>query len=38
MIKGRILFLEDNMDTYKLVHFFLDRNWHEMFLAVNGTV
>ena len=36
MIKGRILFLEDNMDTYKLVQFFMERNRHEMFLAING--
>ena len=36
MIKDRILFLEDNMETYKLVQFFMKRNRHEMFLAVNG--
>ena len=36
MIKGRILFLEDNMDTYKLVQFFMERNRHEMFLVING--
>ena len=33
---GRILFVEDNMDTYELVQFFMERNGYEMFLAVNG--
>jgi len=36
MTKGRILFIEDNMDTYELVQFFMERNGHEMFLAFNG--
>jgi len=36
MEKGRILVVEDNMDTYKLVHFVLQKNGFETFLAVNG--
>lgn len=36
MEKGRILVVEDNMDTYKLVHFILQKNGFETFLAVNG--
>ncbi len=36
MLKGRILFVEDNMDAYKLVCFFMEHNEYEMFLAVNG--
>ena len=36
MSKGRILVVEDNMDTYELVHFILERNGFETFLAVNG--
>ncbi len=36
MIKGRILYVEDNMDSYELVRFILERNGYEAFLAVNG--
>lgn len=36
MSKGRILVVEDNMDTYELVNFFLEKNGFETFLAVNG--
>jgi CheY-like chemotaxis protein len=36
MEKGRILVVEDNMDTYTLVHFILQKNGFETFLAVNG--
>jgi two-component system, cell cycle response regulator DivK len=36
MNKGRILIVEDNMDTYELVHFILEKNGFETFLAVNG--
>lgn len=36
MSKGRILVVEDNMDTYELVHFILEKNGFETFLAVNG--
>jgi two-component system, cell cycle response regulator DivK len=36
MTKGRILFVEDNMDTYALVQFFMERNGYVMFLAVSG--
>ena len=36
MSKGRILIVEDNMDTYELVHFILEKNDFETFLAVNG--
>ncbi|MFN8412133.1 MAG: response regulator [Anaerolineales bacterium] len=36
MSKGRILVVEDNMDTYELVRFFLEKNGYETFLAVNG--
>ena len=36
MDKGRILIVEDNMDTYELVHFILEKNGFETFLAVNG--
>jgi len=36
MGKERILVVEDNMDTYELVHFILERNGYETFLAVNG--
>jgi CheY-like chemotaxis protein len=36
MSKGRILIVEDNMDTYELVHFILAKNGFETFLAVNG--
>jgi CheY-like chemotaxis protein len=36
MSKGRILIVEDNMDTYELVHFILEKNGFETFLAVNG--
>jgi CheY-like chemotaxis protein len=36
MSKGRILIVEDNMDTYELVNFILKRNGYETFLAVNG--
>jgi CheY-like chemotaxis protein len=36
MSKGRILVVEDNMDTYELVHFILEKNEYQTFLAVNG--
>lgn len=36
MSKGNILVVEDNMDTYELVRFILERNGYEAFLAVNG--
>src|SRR6266542_4194649 len=36
MSKVRILVIEDNMDTYELVHFILERNGYETFQAVNG--
>ena len=36
MSKGRILIVEDNMDTYELVHFILEKKGYETFLAVNG--
>lgn len=36
MSKGRILIVEDNMDTYELVHFILEKRGFETFLAVNG--
>jgi two-component system, cell cycle response regulator DivK len=36
MSNGRILIVEDNMDTYELVHFILEKNGFETFLAVNG--
>ncbi len=36
MSAGRILIVEDNMDTYELVKFILERNGFETFLAMNG--
>ena len=36
MSKGRILVVEDNMDTYELVHFILEKNGYDTFLAMNG--
>jgi len=36
MSKGRILVVEDNMDTYELVRFILEKNGYETFLAMNG--
>jgi len=36
MVKGRILIVEDNMDSYELVRFILERYGYEAFLAVNG--
>lgn len=36
MGKGRVLIVEDNMDTYELVRFILEKNGYEVFLAVNG--
>lgn len=33
---GRILIVEDNMDTYELVRFILEKNGFETFLAMNG--
>ena len=36
MSKGRILFVEDNMDNYELVRFILERAGYDVFLAVNG--
>ncbi len=36
MSKGRILIVEDNMDTYELMRFILEFNGYETFLAMNG--
>jgi len=36
MSKGRVLIVEDNMDTYQLVRFILEKNGYETFLAMNG--
>ena len=36
MVNGRILIVEDNMDSYELVRFILERYGYEAFLAVNG--
>lgn len=36
MNKGRILIVEDNMDTYELVRFILEKNGYDTFLAMNG--
>lgn len=36
MTKGRILVVEDNMDTYELVRFILEKNGYDTFLAMNG--
>ncbi|MBI5944021.1 MAG: response regulator [Chloroflexi bacterium] len=36
MAKKRILIVEDNMDTYELVRFILEKSGYETFLAVNG--
>ena len=36
MNRKRILIVEDNMDTYELVHFILEKNNYDTFLAVNG--
>ena len=36
MNKKRILIVEDNMDTYELERFILEKNGYETFLAVNG--
>jgi two-component system cell cycle response regulator DivK len=36
MSKGRILIVEDNMDTYELVRFILEKDGYETFLAMNG--
>lgn len=36
MNTGRILIVEDNMDTYELVRFILEKNGFETFLAMNG--
>jgi two-component system, cell cycle response regulator DivK len=36
MSKGRVLIVEDNMDTYELVRFILEKNGYQTFLAMNG--
>lgn len=36
MSAGRILIIEDNMDTYELVRFILEKNGFETMLAMNG--
>jgi len=36
MSKGHILVVEDNMDTYQLVRFILEKNGYDSFLAMNG--
>ena len=36
MSKGSVLIVEDNMDTYELVNFILQKDGFDTFLAVNG--
>ncbi len=36
MSKKRVLVVEDNMDTYELVRFILEKSGYETFLAMNG--
>ncbi|MBI5963865.1 MAG: response regulator [Chloroflexi bacterium] len=36
MSRKRVLVVEDNMDTYELVRFILEKNGYETFLAMNG--
>ena len=36
MSKGRILIVEDNMDTYELMRLILELNGYETFLAADG--
>jgi CheY-like chemotaxis protein len=36
MNKKRVLVVEDNIDTYELVRFVLEKNGYETFLAMNG--
>jgi two-component system cell cycle response regulator DivK len=36
MNKKRVLVVEDNIDTYELVRFILEKNGYETFLAMNG--
>jgi len=36
MKKKRVLVVEDNIDTYELVRFVLEKSGHESFLAMNG--
>ncbi|MCQ3937669.1 MAG: response regulator [Chloroflexi bacterium] len=36
MSKGRVLIVEDNMDTYELVKFILEKSGYDTFLAMNG--
>ena len=36
MYKGRILIVEDNMDSYELMRFILERHGYEIFLAADG--
>ena len=36
MKKKRVLIVEDNLDTYELVHFILEKNNYETLRAVNG--
>ena len=36
MTKGRVLIVEDNMDTYELLNFILQKDGFDTFLAVNG--
>ncbi len=36
MSKGRVLVVEDNMDTYELVRFILEKNGYDTFMAANG--
>ena len=36
MNKKRVLVVEDNMDTYELVKFILEKNGYQTFLAMNG--
>lgn len=36
MSKGHILVVEDNMDTYELVRFILEKDGYDTFLAMNG--
>ncbi len=36
MSKAKVLVVEDNIETYELVRFILERNGYETFLAMNG--
>jgi len=36
MVAKRVLVVDDNMDTYELVRFILEKNGYETFVALNG--